>query len=300
MRILLTFLLSTTICFGLNAQGFIKAEYIGSSDYKDINNEKTGGKGDAQIYSGGINIPLSMKMSEDNRPTMWSIGVGGSYTSFHNRNLSPDLCPSEIMNAQMSVTHLRPISKRWSMLASLGAGAYTAHTDFSRIGMKNILGHGAVVFIWHANKSLDLGVGPAINTSFGYPMVFPAMYLNWMLPGKYEVKVTLMDAMEVSAGIQMHKYFKMSLVAEMGGALALQHINGKDMMFSHQYLIAGIRPEIKLGKSLSIPITAGISTERSAFYEERTLKAFFKGMGREYDPHFKVAPYASAAIKYGF
>jgi len=195
---------------------------------------------------------------------------------------------------------MRPISKKWSIIASLGAGTYMGTADLSKVKMKNILINGGVIFIWHIKDNLAIGVGPMVNTSFGYPMAFPAFYVNWELRGKYEVKVSMVNAFEVSAGMQLHKNMKLKVIAEMDGSLALQKVGDKDMMFSHQYIITGIQPEFILGKKLSIPVTFGISATRNAFYQERSLKAFFKAMDREHDPHFGVAPYASVALKYGF
>jgi len=298
-RYLLFFLFLGFIYTKSNAQIQLKAEYIGSSDYKDMDNNKTGGKGDAKVFSGSVQIPLSMKMNENNRPIVWGIGLNASYTDLKNKNIPEELSPEKIMNAQISLMHMRPISKNWSVLAALGAGVHTAHDDISKIGMKNVLGNGGVIFIWHLKDNLDIGIGPAINTALGYPMAFPAFYLNWELKGRYEVKVSMVNAFEISAGMQMNDNFKLKLVAEMNGSVALEKINGKDMMFSHQYMVTGLSPEFIFGK-FSIPVTLGISADRPAYYERRTLKAFFKAMGREHDPHFTVAPYFSMAINYKF
>ncbi|WP_029903030.1 DUF6268 family outer membrane beta-barrel protein [Prevotella sp. 10(H)] len=300
MRFIFTFLFLTSVNIGINAQAYLKAEYIGRSNYKDIDGNKTGGKGDAKVISGGVMIPLSMKLNENNRPTAWRIGIGGSYTSFDNKDLPRNLCPSEIMNAQVSLMHIRPIREKLSILATLGVGTYTAHADISRIGMKNVLGHGGAILIWHLKDNLDLGGGLAINTSFGYPMAFPAFYFNWRLSGRYKVNVSMMDALEVSAGMQVHKNIELSVVGEMGGSAAMEKIDGKDMIFSHQYLTYGLRTEFKINKSFSIPVTVGMSSYRPAYYTERSLKAFFKSMNREEDPRFSQSFYVSTAIRYTF
>lgn len=74
--------------------------------------------------------------------------------------------------------------------------------------------------------------------------------------------------------------------------------NGKDMMFTHQYIVAGLRPEIKLGKcGLSIHITLVINATRPAFYSNRTFKGMFASNN---DYFFRISPYASAGIKFGF
>lgn len=61
-----------------------------------------------------------------------------------------------------------------------------------------------------------------------------------------------------------------------------------------------MQPELTLSRSFSIPLTIGFVADRAAYYDDRSLKAFFKGMSREYDPHFSPAFYASVGIKYGF
>ncbi len=300
MRIfLLTILILAALTSRVCAQINIKAEYIGWSDYRDRVNDRIEGKGDAKIVSGNVQIPFSRKLNENKRLTMWGMAISGMYTSFGDKKLPRNVSPEEILNGQISLTHIRPISRNWSMLASLGAGVYMAHTDISKIRMKDVLGSGALVFIWHLKDNLSVGGGLAVNTSFGYPMAFPAFYVNWELAGQYHVRVSMMNAFEISGGMQLNKNFNLDLVAEMSGALALEKIDGKEMMFSHQYIIAGLRPEFVFGR-LSIPITAGISATRSGIYRERSLKAFFKEMGGDDEPYFKVAPYFSAALRYNF
>jgi len=97
-------LLFALVSYGVSAQVYLKGGYIGSSSYKDADNNKTGGKGDAKVFAGGIQIPLSVKMSENNKPIAWGIGLGGSYTSFGNKNMPENSCPTEILNAQLSLT----------------------------------------------------------------------------------------------------------------------------------------------------------------------------------------------------
>jgi hypothetical protein len=81
--------------------------------------------------------------------------------------------------------------------------------------------------------------------------------------------------------------------AEMNGQMALIEQDGKDKIFSHQYIITGFRPEIKIGKHLSIPITAGIHAMRPAEIRNRSLKAMFQDKGY----YFQISPYVSAGLK---
>lgn len=284
----------------LIAQVYLKAEYMGNSSFRDDQNVKTGGKGSAKVLQGGINIPFAVKINENNRPRAWSIGIGGSYTSLKNNKLEQYITLKEIMNVEIGLSHIRPLNDKISLLASLGAGLYMDDRNISNASFSHILGSGGAIVIWHLRPNLDLGGGLALNTTFGFPMVFPAIYFNWKLEGKYEVNISMLNAVELSAGMKMNKYINLNLVAEMSGSLALTKEDGKKKMFTHQYIVTGLQPEIKITPSLSLPITIGMTADRIAYSQERTLKAFFKDMGKEYDPHFSPSFYIGGAIKYGF
>lgn len=280
-----------------------KTEYIGNSGYYYLPpgekpREKIGdGKGSAMIYQAAINIPLSMKLNDNNRPIAWGVGFGGSYVSLKNQNFSEHMV-SEIMNLQVGVYHLRPLNDRWSMRASVGMGVFTPSTDFSKISFKNVLGSGGIVFIRHLNPNLDIGGGLAINSSLGYPMVFPAVYVKWKHNGKFDVNIELVEGLDVSAGYTFNDTFKLAYALEMNGQVALLKKDGKDMIFSHQYIVTGFRPEVKLSKKgLSLTGMVGLNLYRPASYSDRTLKGVFAG---DNDYYFSVSPYASVGLKMKF
>ena len=266
----------------MRAQVIVKTGYISSSSYKDENGQETGGKGDLKFVEGSVNVPVSQKLNERKQPTVWIVSAGGGYTSMNNKNLQSYIDIDQTINLQLGVTNIRPVSKKWMLLTTVGVGVYTA----SDIRMKNVLGQGGAVFIRQLKPNLSLGAGLAINNTFGYPMIFPAIYFDWSTEGRYEIKVSMMNAMEVSA--------------EMNGALALVEREGKDVMFSQQYIIVGLQPELNLGSSLAITATGGLSCSRIAYYTTRTLKAFFKDMSKDIDPYFKPAMYVSMGMKYKF
>lgn len=90
----------------VNAQVWLKAEYIGSSGFRDVENKKVDGKGDMKVIQGGVNIPVSMKMDENNHPTAWMVGLGASYASMDNKNLSGYVDIPQIFNAQLAVSYI--------------------------------------------------------------------------------------------------------------------------------------------------------------------------------------------------
>lgn len=284
----------------INAQIMFKTEYFGKSGYRMTEgdrDEKIGNsKGSAAIYQGGINIPFSMSLNDNNRPKTWSISAGGAYAKLDNKNFTEPLVIDEIMNMGLSLNHLRPLNDKWSMMASIGGGIYMPSTKFSEIRFKNVLGSVGAIFIYHLKPNLELGGGIAMNNSFGYPMVFPAFYFNWTTEGKYAVKISMMEGLEMSAGYNLNKSLSLNIIAEMNGQMALIEQDGKNKIFSHQYIVAGFRPEIKIGKQIFILITAGISAIRPAEITNRNIKSMFQD--REH--YFQIAPYASAGLNIGF
>lgn len=279
-----------------------KTEYLGKSGYYYLPpgeepREKIGdGKGSAMVYQAGVNIPLSMKLNKNNRPTAWGVGFGGSYVSLKNQNFS-DQMVSEIMNVQLGVYHLRPLNDRWSLRASVGMGIFSPTTDFSKISFKNVLASGSAVFIRHLKPNLSIGGGLAINSSLGYPMIFPAVYVNWKSEGKFDVNIELIDGLEASIGYDFNEQFKLSYVLEMNGQVALLKKDDKDVIFSHQYIVTGFRPQMKISEKLSVTGMAGLNLYRPASYSNRTLKGVFAG---DNDYFFSASPYVSLGLKMKF
>jgi hypothetical protein len=300
--LILIALVTSVYLEGRAQEVYFKTEYLGNSGYYYLPpgekpREKIGdAKGSAMVYQGGFSMPLSMKLNENNRPTAWGIGFGGAYVSLKNQNFAEHMV-SEIMNLQLGVYHLRPLNERWSVRASVGIGVFTPSTDFSKISFKNVLASGGAVFIRHLKPNLSIGGGLAINSSLGYPMVFPAVYVKWKSEGKIDINVELIEGLDVSAGYDFNECFKLSYALEMNGQVALLKKEGKDVIFSHQYIVTGFRPEVKLHTGMSLTGMAGLNLYRPATYIDRTLKGVFGGNN---DYYFSVSPYASVGLKMKF
>lgn len=296
---LILLIMTICACNSVSAQVFFKTECFGMSSYRDSDNNKVGNsKGSAIVTQLGANIPLSVNTNERNQPTVWGIGVNGAYVSLNNKNFNHHLVLSEIYNANVSFIHSRPLNDKWSLMASVGIGLYAP--KLSNLGFKNFLGSAGVLFTREIYPNLEVGIGLAINNTFGYPMIFPASYFSWIYDRKVVVNLSAFEGLEFSAGYNLTEFLFLGVIAEMNGQAAFVKKDGKDMIFSHQYNVFGGRAEIKFSKSFSLPITIGFHTERLAYYDKRTLSAFFKTLGRDYDPSFKMSPYLSIGLKYGF
>ena len=290
-------------CMKGNAQISFKTEYFGNSGYyymspdKDKSEKVGNSKGSAIVYQGNANLPFYMKKNENDRITAWGVGLGGAYASLNNKNFTTDMV-SEIMNLQLGIFHLRPLNDKWSMMAIVGAGTFTPFTDFSKIEYKHVLGMAGATFIRHLKPNLDIGGGLTINSSFGYPMVFPSIYFNWKYESKLETQVSVGEGVEMSVKYGFNDYFSLSFAFDMSGQLALLEKDGKDVIFTHQSISMGLRPEIRFGKTgLSMPFMFGMCAVRPAFYNDRTLKGWFATDNNYY---FRPSLYASASLKYGF
>ena len=273
------------------AQISVKTEYIGNSEFYDAVADTNTGNGSAMIYSAGAMVPLSMQTPAEDDPykraTIWGVALNGTFVKMDNQNfpIGKEL-PSQVMNLGATALHLRPLKERWSMLMALGIGSYTPENRLSAIRIdENVLANGALVFIWHWRPNLEIGGGVALNNSFGYPMVFPALYLKYKggFSDKFTIDVSLLDGTKVAFGYDYSENLSLKLVANIGAYSAYLRRNGQKEMFSSQTFFVGLEPEFKLGKHISIPVTFGGSFIRSGRYRERTLSAMFASEAKNED-----------------
>ena len=290
MKEIFTFII---LLLGVNsfAQISVKTEYISSSEFYDAVADTNTGNGSAMIYSVGAMVPLSMQASAEDDPykraTIWGVALSGTFVKMDNHNfpIGKEL-PSQVMNLGATALHLRPLKERWSMLMALGIGSYTPENRLSAIRIdENVLANGALVFIWHWRPNLEIGGGVALNNSFGYPMVFPALYLKYKggFSDKFTIDINLLDGTKVAFGYDYSENLSLKLVANIGGYSAYLRRNGQKEMFSSQTFFVGLEPEFKLGKHISIPVTFGGSFIRSGRYRARTLSAMFASEAKNED-----------------
>ena len=273
------------------AQISVKTEYISNSKFYDAVADTNTGDGSAMIYSVGALVPLSVQAPKEDdpyqRPTVWGVSLNGTFVQMDNHNfpIGKEL-PSQVMNLGVSTIHLRPLKERWSMLMALGAGSYTPENRLSSIHIgENVVANGALLFVWHWRANLEIGAGAALNNTFGYPMLFPALYFKYKggFSDKFTIDVSLLDGGKVAFGYDYSENLSLKLVANIGGYLAYLRRNGQKEMFSSQTFFVGLEPEFKLGKHISIPVTFGGSFIRSGRYRERTLSAMFASEAKNED-----------------
>jgi len=291
-------LLGLTHAVESQGQVYLKSEYISSSSFKDEENMKTGGSGDMFKVNGGFSLPLSFKEDENNRLTMWALSLDAVYAKYNNKHIPTFMHPDNIINTTLSISYIRPIGRKWSMLAVLGGGVYS---NPSRIKAKSILGSGGIVFIYHLLDNLDAGIGVGISNSYGVPLGMPMAYLNWRIDGKYEVKVEMLEAAEVSAAVAFNDWFKLRLIGfEVDGMSAVMEVDGKSKIFGSVSMKSGLQADFRISKSSSIQLTGGGLWYRNACVINRSIKDYFKWFAREFDPSFQPSMYFQLGYKWGF
>ncbi|MDR1557853.1 MAG: DUF6268 family outer membrane beta-barrel protein [Tannerellaceae bacterium] len=300
MKILLSCLVLLVLgtSYNVHAQAYFKSEYATASSFKDENNQETGGSGDMFKLQGGFSLPLSYKQYDNGRVKALAVSLDAAYGIFNNKGISTDLHPDNILNTTVSLTYLTPISNKWSLLAVLGGGVYS---DPSKITAKSILGSGGALFVYHILDNLDIGVGVGVTNSYGVPMALPMGYINWHMDGKYEVRVNMLENMEISGAVKFNDWFKLRLIGfELDGMSAVMDVDGESKLFGTMSMKSGLQADFKIGKQSSIQITGGGNWYRDAVVVNRSIKDYFRWFGREFDPSFKTAGYFSIGYKYGF
>jgi hypothetical protein len=301
IRTTITFWLLIT-ALGLNhgqAQIYLKSAWIGPADYKDGQSPDTHANGSAYMLRGGLQLPVSVKTDTllhgaDTIPiqSVWAIRFDGSHTRFSHRHMESYGFPTNVYNYRMGVVYLHTLNKKWTVWSTLGAGVYTSSADIS---MRQVVGEAAVIFVRSITPNLKVGAGLAFDNTFGFPMVYPGLIVDWAIDGKGGKYFARLNSNEIKAGVKYSDKFQLYINFDVFGASALY----KDEMFTHMYYAFGVTPEFKVGKYFSIPVTLGVSASRNMYVNDRTVQDFFSYLGKENLPHFAPSPFVSIGITYG-
>ena len=293
----ITFYCITQFFYWASAQsgisGELKTEYIPYSNYiRPEDSTKTNSKSSFRRIQMNLSIPLSVKKTEDGKVKAWSLLVSGSYAKLSHKDYAAQLFPDQMLNAQIGLQHIRPLGGKWSMMIMGTVGVYT---DLENVDKNDILGQGGVVFIKQFNPNLAFGFGPGITTAFGVPMIMPFIYLDWKTGTKLKVSVKFPE--EATVGYQFSDMFALKAVVGLDGMVVERKKEDKSILLGYQQITAGLRPEIKIGKSLSLRITGGSVLVRSFNENDRSLKSFFKEK-KQKDPSFTNSFYAALALRW--
>lgn len=279
-------------------QGHIEAGYTPSRKFmKDEDNEKLGA-GDMWQLRGRYTFLFSAKQNARKQLVVWSGTLSGMYAHMNNEGMAAEANPNDVLNVAFNVSHLRPFSPRWYMMASLGIGVYTVPKDIS---FKSILANGAVIFAYKLRDNLDIGAGAGLTNSYGVPLIMPMGFLKWNITGPYEVNVEVAGHMKASVSREFPDRFRLSLVPiDMDGMSAVAKRNGDYKIYGATRMRAYIRPEYKTGKKSYIYAEMGTSLYHTVKMSDRSYKGFANAFKGDDSWEFGRAFHIMAGFKYGF
>lgn len=296
-KLLLISLLASFRLSGFS-QGYVNYDYLTSSSLKDKDGNKYG-ESNLQRISGRYTIPLSRTMNESKQPTGWSMTLAASYGMMDNRDGAQDWNPDRILNASLSVAHVRPLSERWSLIASLGGGVYASPDEVS---WQSLLASGAFIFVYRVRDNFSVGVGGGVTNSYGIPIVMPMGYLSWRTNGQYEVLIDMSNALKVQVSTHFGKNVRMQLTAmEMDGMSAVMRVDGRQKLYSSVMISSGLNVSYRLFGKASVYAGVGGVWLRTTDITDRSLKSFFKSFGDDNDElSFAPSLRLSVGLRYGF
>ena len=261
-------------------QGYVNYDYLPSSSFKDKEGNKYG-SGNLQRVSGRYTIPLSRRLNERNQPTAWGMTLSASYGMMDNEGEARELNPDHILNTSLTITHLRPFSERWNLLASLGCGIYAAPDE---VRWKSLLGNGSFIFAYRLNNHLSIGIGGGLTNSYGIPIIMPMGYLNWRTNGRYEVTIDIANAPKVQIATQVCKAVRLELTAiEMDGISAVMRVDGKQKIYSSTMIRSVLNASFRIYGKASVYAGVGGVWLRSTKMIDRNPRSFFNSLNDDTD-----------------
>lgn len=302
-QLFILFLVSISASAQSGIEGEFKVDYVPFSKYvRPMDSTKTNAESNFKRAQLAFEVPLSLEMDQYNHPRLWSLIVNGSYARMENKDYEIQSLPTEfqggfpneLLNAQVGIKHLRSISPSWSLLVMASVGVYT---DMVEINKDDVLIQGGVLFIKQFNPNLAFGMGPVLTNSFGVPMVLPGIYFNWESKGALHFKVAFPEGLEL--GYRMSDNFDLKAVVELSGMTAETRVNNKSMLLGYQQIIAGIKPQLKLGEHWTFEPTVGTTLVRNFSSNDRKIKEIFKEKEMA-DPKFATTFYGAVALKWKF
>ena len=282
--------------FCCRGQGYISYDYLPESSLKDdLGNEY--GSGSLMMVSGRYNLPLSVRHDDKGRLVAWSATVNAAYGVFHNKGQARELNPDNLLNASLNISHIRPLSDKWSIIASVGGGVYA---PLDGVSMKTLLANGAIIFVYKLRKNLDLGIGAGLTNSYGIPMILPMMYFSWRNAGRYELKVDMSSGMKVSVATWLNKKLKLELTAlDMDGMSAVMEVDGKSKIYSTVMLGSYISPSYQLSRKTAVYLGVGGNWIRGISMSDRSLKGFLNNFKNDEDePCFRPTLRLTVGFRY--
>lgn len=272
-------------------------EVIASSDYTDSHDNVLGNGWIDRLHA-IYDFPISMHLTDDRRPIVWRGVVRGTYSYMQNNGAAAVYNPDNILNATANVMHIRPIASRWTLIATAGVGI---HTAFDALTWRDFAVNAAAIFSYKYSEQLDYGIGAALVTTYGWPLVLPMPYLRWHnggdtgapTPGTWVFDVNFMGHIQATASTWLTQDVSLMVnIFEMESTFANVKMDGKWKVYSSTTMQSSVCPSLRLGPG-KLSAALGVAWRRGTRISDRSYSGFFKGFNHNRRRNFGTAVYVS-------
>ncbi len=279
------------------AQIEVRSEYLPQQKYINDNGDKTVGKSSVFTTTFTATIPVSVKPSNYQQPSIWAATLNASYTSFHNDGVAAEALPKEMGSADLGVMYMTPLNEKLMFIGGTSAGVYSTHTDLKKLDIDNLVVNVYSSLIWQLRPKIKLGVALVGNNAFDKPMLIPFPYFQYHSEKArgMEYHAELSYTPKFSVGYRFNEAFALRIVNRPRFFFSLAKIDGQKKYFDHHYVSLGMEPEYSFN-NWTVSGTFGANFGRTDRYRDREPSQFLQWGNATFDPSF----YVSAGIKYNF
>ncbi len=287
MKRFLSYTLLIICAVSAYAQVQVSSDYVAPSSLIDCDGNDHGNGSMARV-SAIANLPFKYEL-DDNRQIvrMWAITLSSKYANLNNTGLAGVYVPDRMLNMSLNLTHIRPLSERWKLMASLGVGIYSRP---NHIVFKSLLANGGAVAVYKVRDNFDLGIGGGLTNSFGFPAILPMVYVNWSLKGDYQIDVSMVTGLKITVKRKWNERLATSLTAlDMDGMSAVFRKEGKWKIYTTTLIRSHLEFDYKFNNHFSFFGGVGAVWKRSSRLADRKFKNFYKLFHSDDKMHFNPA-----------
>lgn len=284
--------------FIMKAQNIeISSTYLSRTWFADHQGNRYG-KGDFCQYKLEYVQPISVKTNERGQNIVWMASLNGKYARLQNSEEAAIINPDEILNFGVNITHIRPLSFRWSMVATLGMGIYSSPHE---ICWNSLLANGGLIFFFKITKNFSLGAGVGLTNSYGLPMIAPMAYIQWQTSRKIKFDLNISSGLKFNAYAQFGKRFKLTWkMIELDGMSSVFKENEKSKLYSTMTVSSYLSPSVYFTPKFNMFFDAGVTMARGSKIMEREIKYMFEKQKDEDVRSFRPALHFGVGLRYGF
>lgn len=289
-RTLILLLLACSLSLRGLSQGYICIDNLPFTSLKDNDGHRRG-KGGMVRYSGNYTFSLPSPN--------WRMTLSASYAAMDNTGEASLLNPDEMLNASVTFINVKPLSKRWSRIATIGGGVYA---DLDEVDWGSLVAVGSLTFAYRLNPHTSIGVGGGVTTTYGVPVVLPMFFLQWAGGGEWRVTASMKPFPDVRIVKPLGEAVRLELTAiEMEAMSATMRVVGKQRTYSTMMLRSAAELSVKLSPKMSFYGGVGSVWRRTSRLTRRSYGGFFDNFdfSQSNRYHFGTALRLSAGFRYG-